>query len=557
MSIGILYIAIGKYFNFFRDFYQTCESLFINDVKKEYYVFTDQTNEPFLLNKSNIHIYKQEDLGWPGNTLFRFKMFLSIEEQLKKHEYIFFFNGNALFKERISAQEIIPNADESYLVGLSWTNVYTDKKSYPYERNEQSTAYIAYGEGEYYYQGGLNGGRTLEYLELMHSCYNNIEKDLYQNFIACSHDESHINKYLLNRKIKVLNPSYGCPEERDFATNPKIIFRDKNKHLGEKFINEMKGRKSNNIIKRIILKIKNYILKTINVDVIYLQGGLGNQMFQYAFYLSRKIKGINAKYDTTLIKLQNQHNGYELERIFNIKKKESTIKKVFYIILNSINNHKQTNKFYKFLNKCISFIGIKIIYDTEPSIYFDEFQTKRINLFIGYWQTDKYFTNIAPLLKDKFSFNENLLSQKTKDILTDIFQHNSISIHVRRGDYLLNNSFYGNICTINYYNKAIEYIKQHVNEPYFYVFSDDIMWVKEYLNIPNATYINHNKKNDSWQDMYLMSKCKHNIIANSSFSWWGAYLNINPSKIIVSPSIFVNCKSKQDIISDYFVKIEI
>ena len=329
MSTGILYIGIGKYFAFFKDFYQTCEKYFIQESHKEYYVFTDQLNDKFLLSHSNIKVFQQEDLGWPGNTLFRFKMFLSIENQLKKHDYIFFFNGNALFKEKISLNEIIPNADDSYLVGLSWTNVYTNKQLYPYARNDHSTAYIPYGVGEFYFQGGLNGGRTQEYLELMHACHKNIEIDLSKNIIARSHDESHINKYFLDKKIKVLNAFYGCPEERDYCNSPKIIFRDKNKHLGERFINKMKGRESTNIFKRIIFKIQDFFSNLKKFEVIYLQGGLGNQMFQYAFYLNRKRHGNYLTYDTTIIDLQNQHNGYELERIFNIKKKHHFLESFF------------------------------------------------------------------------------------------------------------------------------------------------------------------------------------------------------------------------------------
>ena len=116
---------------------------------------------------------------------------------------------------------------------------------------------------------------------------------------------------------------------------------------------------------------------------------------------------------------------------------------------------------------------------------------------------------------------------------------------------------YGNICTLDYYYKSIEYIINNVNNPTFFIFSDDITWVKEKINLPNAVYVNHNIGKDSWQDMFLMSCCKHNIIANSSFSWWGAYLNNNPTKIVVSPSIFINSTSKQDIVSESFIKIKI
>lgn len=556
MTIGILYIGLGKYLDFFKDFHLTCEKYFVQEVRKEYYVFTDQPNKQFLLNNSNIKVIQQKDLGWPGNTLFRFQMFLTIENQLAKHDYLFFFNGNTLFKKKISSNEIIPQADDSYLVGLSWTNVYTDKNLFPYERNPKSLACIPSGSGNYYFQGGLNGGRTKEYLDLIHNCNDAIEKDLSNKIIACSHDESHINKYLLNRKIKVLNSSYGCPEERDFSSNPKIIFRDKNKHLGENYVNKMKGRKSGNIIKKILSKVKNIILHPKKIEVIYLQGGLGNQMFQYAFYLNRKNKGNNITYDTTLIDLQNQHNGYELERIFKIKSKTSPFRILFYKLINGILYKNSSNIIFKILEWWSKHLGLKIIKDTEPSIYFNKFDLKQINVFLGYWQTEKYFSNNIDL-KQIFSFDENLLSDMTRNVLLQIEKCNSVSIHIRRGDYLLNNPLYGNICTLEYYKKSIEYIKKTVSNSIFYIFSDDIEWVKENINLSDAIYINHNKETDSWQDMFLMSRCKHNIIANSSFSWWGAYLNDNPDKIIISPSKFINSTSEQHIISDSFVKIKV
>lgn len=257
MEIGILYIAIGKYVAFFNDFYKTCEKYFLVDTPKTYFVFTDQ---PFLefRYKENVIICSQKNLGWPGNTLFRFDMFLSIEKEIIKFDYLFFFNGNTLFQERIDLLEILPNKSDSFLVGLSWLNVYTNKLKFPYERNINSTAYIAYEDGKYYYQGGLNGGRTKEYIQLMKYCSLNIHKDLEHGIIACNHDESHINKYFLDKKIKLLGLCYGCPEEWVEAKKSKIIFRDKNVVLGKKYIDKMKRR---GFVKKIFSKIRTILKK--------------------------------------------------------------------------------------------------------------------------------------------------------------------------------------------------------------------------------------------------------------------------------------------------------
>ena len=111
------------------------------------------------------------------------------------------------------------------------------------------------------------------------------------------------------------------------------------------------------------------------------------------------------------------------------------------------------------------------------------------------------------------------------------------------------------ICTIEYYQKALTVICERVSQPSFFVFSNDIAWVKEHINIPNSIYVNFNSGSDSWQDMFLMSQCKHNIIANSSFSWWGAWLNRNTNKIVITPSRFINLEENSDIIPDTWIRI--
>ena len=135
----------------------------------------------------------------------------------------------------------------------------------------------------------------------------------------------------------------------------------------------------------------------------------------------------------------------------------------------------------------------------------------------------------------------------------------SVSLHIRRGDYLLpeNRELFGGICTLDYYRRAIDYILDKVKNPFFFIFSNDIVWVKENMNISNSLFITWNSGKDSWQDMFLMSKCKHNIIANSTFSWWGAWLNKNPQKIVISPSRFFNVSNNSDIVPDTWTSIQV
>lgn len=249
MNIAILYICTGKYSAFFQDFYNSCENFFLRNHTKEYFVFTDQTNHTHY---KNVNIIYQKDLGWPGNTLFRFKMFNSITDRLINFDYIYFFNANTLFLEEITDSEFIPSINDSYLIGLSWQHIYQNKNKFPYERNSKSKAFIPINEGTYYFQGGILGGRKLEFLKMSNILAQNIDNDYSNNIIAINHDESHLNYYLKNIKIKVLNAHYGRPEEHNFPPNPKIIFRDKNIVLGKMYINRIKKR---NIIQRIKNKI--------------------------------------------------------------------------------------------------------------------------------------------------------------------------------------------------------------------------------------------------------------------------------------------------------------
>ncbi|MBO7581397.1 MAG: alpha-1,2-fucosyltransferase [Bacteroidaceae bacterium] len=179
--------------------------------------------------------------------------------------------------------------------------------------------------------------------------------------------------------------------------------------------------------------------------------------------------------------------------------------------------------------------------------------TCRNFLVVGFWQSSEYVCD-----RSIFIFQEEKLSEKTKALQQSIEAGNSISLHVRRGDYLSpkNKNLSNGICTIKYYEKAIHHMCAHVEEPIFYVFSDDIPWVRDNLAIHNAVYVSHNQGMDSWQDMYLISKCKHHIIANSTFSWWGAFLGTNQEKIVVCPPKLTNRGDSPDLFPDEWVKIE-
>jgi hypothetical protein len=192
----------------------------------------------------------------------------------------------------------------------------------------------------------------------------------------------------------------------------------------------------------------------------------------------------------------------------------------------------------------------------NPNIY----KTRDDAYLEGYWQSELYFKEIEDTLREEFTFKP-VPSSENQELIEEINECESVGVHVRRGDYVTNPRFakiYGNICTIAYYQQAIKLISEHVKSPHFYVFSDDINWVKDNLkiNFPK-TFVNFNTGEKSFEDLRLMSQCKHNVIANSSFSWWGAWLNNNKEKIVYAPRRWFNAPYyiTRDVLPNSWVRI--
>ncbi len=275
--------------------------------------------------------------------------------------------------------------------------------------------------------------------------------------------------------------------------------------------------------------------------VIQFLGGLGNQMFEYALYYSFQKKGCISKIDLSQYKKEVTHNGYELERIFGVNGKyASALEKRKWKLISKL--------LYLFFGKP---------YKEKPSqqyLYNPKVSKIRNGFLKGYWQTEKYFSQIELELRKKFIFPK-LEGKGNIDVAQKIIANKSVSLHIRRGDYL----FGGRDCSlsINYYQKAIDYINKHVDNPCFFIFSDNIEWARENIKIINANYIDWNKKNESYVDMQLMSMCSHNIIANSSFSWWGAWLNNNKNKIVIAPEKWMpDINTEINLLPENWIKIK-
>jgi len=290
------------------------------------------------------------------------------------------------------------------------------------------------------------------------------------------------------------------------------------------------------------------------VIIVHLSGGLGNQMFQYAFgrALAKRL-GVELKLelrDRTL----NIHNGFELDRIFYIHAKEASQADLKFVL--GYQRFRIFRKFMKVL-PLSKLLKTPVVY--EPHFHFaHQMLALPDNSYVyGYWQCEKYFSEIENEIRSDFSFKLPL-SKPNADLAEMINSTNSVSLHVRRNDFANNsaiNETHG-LCSLDYYRAAIQYIAKRVKCPYFFIYSDDINWVRNNLKVDfPLMYIEHNCGAESYNDMRLMSMCKHHIIANSSFSWWGAWLNSNSNAIVIAPKRwFANDTNTQDLIPQRWVK---
>ncbi|OGW69839.1 MAG: hypothetical protein A2036_01355 [Omnitrophica bacterium GWA2_50_21] len=269
--------------------------------------------------------------------------------------------------------------------------------------------------------------------------------------------------------------------------------------------------------------------------IVKLKAGLGNQLFQYA--TGRKL----AIYHNTALKLdissfegdsfrQYALSSFNVEETFASKEDmaavfrvpENKIARCFYRICEFMRPHYRRHVF----NERLLGIYDSSILKTGPTVYLN-----------GYWQSEKYFSDIRSILLKEYSV-KNPPDKVNSTVLESISRIQSVSLHVRRADYIThrNTAERYHVCDANYYARAVDYVVQRiVGDISLFVFSDDMEWAKDHLKFEIPTfYVTHNLNKDC-EDLRLMRACKHNIIANSSFGWWAAWLNDNPDKIIIAP----------------------
>ena len=197
----------------------------------------------------------------------------------------------------------------------------------------------------------------------------------------------------------------------------------------------------------------------------------------------------------------------------------------------------------------------------EPHFHFDNnfFRANNHVWLSGNWQSEKYFRSIASIIKKEFQV-VNALKGKNLEMAKKIQNCNSVCVHIRRGDYVSNKEIHKvhGVCNPDYYTRTIERIKQEKKAPHFFVFSDDMIWAKSNLNITApTTFIDHNSSKTAYEDFRLMSLCENHIIANSSFSWWSAWLSDDKDKIVLAPAKWFNSSKRdsKDLLPQEWLKI--
>jgi hypothetical protein len=294
------------------------------------------------------------------------------------------------------------------------------------------------------------------------------------------------------------------------------------------------------------------------MDVVILFNGLGNQMSQYAFYLKKKKLSASTRFLFSK-KSQKIHNGYELDNVFGIKYHYSLIDELLFLIFKVV-GFKKFPFFTQPIIKIFNFLGIVIINENDDYNFKPQYlqSSRGIRFYFGGWHSEKYFIDIKDKILSTFQFNLERIQKENLKVLKQIKESTSVSVHVRRGDYLdINNySKFGAVCTLNYFVHAIEKMKNLVENPHFFFFTNDYTWVKDNFNGPDFTIININTFDNSWKDMFLISNCSHNINSNGSFSWWSSWLNKNENKIVMVPKNYMLNQYFKDIYPENWIQLE-
>ena len=285
---------------------------------------------------------------------------------------------------------------------------------------------------------------------------------------------------------------------------------------------------------------------------VRLMGGLGNQMFQYAFIRAKALRSsTTCALDKSFLDIKKTNANYTL-RNFELD----------YFHIHAVTSNVFATKFTFFMDRILRKLKLGSLVQHEKSMRFSpQHKNSKSTFFCGYFQCEKYFQDFEEQIKKDFEPRLEMC-KPSQYALEDINKHfaTAVSVHIRRGDYVtlaIASEVHGS-CTKEYYESAMELIRRTIPNPRFYFFSDDIEWVKKEFNfVENAFFVEDENDKKSFEDMILMSRCHSHIIANSSYSWWGAWLNKNPKKVVIAPLRWFSSSQMEynDIVPPTWIKI--
>lgn len=267
--------------------------------------------------------------------------------------------------------------------------------------------------------------------------------------------------------------------------------------------------------------------ETDEMVIVRMQGGLGNQLFQYALYEAIRSQGTEVRADLSDYTSHRDARDYELGKLgLCVQEADRRELHRFYA-----DNTRMRDRAFRYTigrgryrkEKC---------YDYEPWVL----QTTE-GYLSGYWQSERYFRHISGKLRSSITF-QNIDTPDIRYYEEQMQGEHSVSIHLRRGDYEQNRELYGEICTPEYYRRAVQSIREQVQDPVFYIFSDDPEWGEHLIReagVDRMCTVQGHTGANAYKDLYLMSRCRHHIIANSTFSWWGAWLDGREGKLVITP----------------------
>ena len=265
---------------------------------------------------------------------------------------------------------------------------------------------------------------------------------------------------------------------------------------------------------------------------VQLSGGLGNQMFEYALCLKLKALGKEVKIDDFTCYGPGQRK--KMLDVFGISYERLTREEYIGLTDSDLRLDQRIRR---------KLFGRRDLSYKEKSANYDpEVLTREPALLRGCFQSEKYFADIAGQVREAFVFRNFRPDEETRRMEERMRSCPSVSVHIRRGDYLdpKHSALYQGICTDAYYEAAMERMRRLVPGAVFFFFSNDPAWVKEKYRGPNLIPVEGHDEDAGYADLYLMSRCRHHILANSSFSWWGAWLNADPSKKVIAPKRWLN-----------------